>query len=246
MSENGNDKKTIYLYAVILFTCAFIVLLLTAYSQTKFSKSEYEYKNLISNEEKAKINFKTNLNTALEENKRLTDELEILRRAVKQNESTNYNNLEEMKYLEKKLADTQDAYKIIVQAQDKYIKGNIKESALLLKKDFDKSQLDSSALQMYEMLVSKTFKKAALQLYTEGYKEYLNKSYSSAALKFRQSIILSGNEYFTDDCYFFLAYAEYRLGNNKTSEAVIKEFVDKFPDSNFKNDMEDLLNLLIK
>ena len=53
---NKKGKNTIWIYAVILFTCVFILLLLTGYSQVKFNRNLNEYRNkLISSEEEISI-----------------------------------------------------------------------------------------------------------------------------------------------------------------------------------------------
>jgi len=66
---NNNDKKTVWVYAVILFTSAFIVLLITAYSQIKVNKNIDEVRNKLGSTEKEKSNFQMSLSSALAENK---------------------------------------------------------------------------------------------------------------------------------------------------------------------------------
>lgn len=67
-------KKTIWIYAVILFTSAFIVLLISAYSQMKFKKNanEYSSSNEINNEIRRRIHF--SLSSAVDENEKLAKE----------------------------------------------------------------------------------------------------------------------------------------------------------------------------
>ena len=74
----NKSKNTIWIYALILFTCVFILLLLTGYSQIKFNRSLNEYRNkLISSEEEINISSH-NLKTALEENEMLYKKIEKL------------------------------------------------------------------------------------------------------------------------------------------------------------------------
>jgi cell division protein FtsL len=61
VSENGNGRKAVWMYAVILFSSAFIVLLLTAYSQIKLNKNITRYEGQIHDEKQQNINFKTDL-----------------------------------------------------------------------------------------------------------------------------------------------------------------------------------------
>ena len=84
--DNKNEKKQIWMYALILFAGAFIVLLLTAYSQVKFQNNISDYQNKLSTEEKAKINVVTDYNAAIKEINRLTAELESLRSKLVESE----------------------------------------------------------------------------------------------------------------------------------------------------------------
>lgn len=43
MSNNKSERKTVWIYAVILFTSVFVVLLLTAYSQIKLNTNINKY-----------------------------------------------------------------------------------------------------------------------------------------------------------------------------------------------------------
>jgi hypothetical protein len=68
MAEGKNGKGKVWVYAVVLFTSAFIVLILTAISQIRFNKNIDEYRDQISNKEIEKSKFQLNLNSVLEEN----------------------------------------------------------------------------------------------------------------------------------------------------------------------------------
>jgi TolA-binding protein len=244
VSENSNDKKTIGLYAVILFTSAFIVLLLTAYSQMKFSKSAHEYKNLITTEEKAKINFKTNLNSALDENSKLENELNTLKKDIDRIQSENDLYKKKLDQTEEKSEKASSLYELIVSAQNSYIQGNIIECALILKKQIDPLHLDSRLAAIYHDLVEKSFGKAARKLFETGRKEYSGKNYSAAKDAFQKAVSLNVEEYFIDDCYYYLAYSEYWLGNSKGVERDVQILLDRYPSSSYRKDALNLLKNL--
>lgn len=55
--DNKKDKKTVWIYAVVLFTSAFIVLMITAYSQIKVNKNIDYVRDKLGNSEKEKKQF---------------------------------------------------------------------------------------------------------------------------------------------------------------------------------------------
>lgn len=241
MNENGNDKKTIGLYAVILFTSAFIVLLLTAYSQMKFTKSAHEYKSLLSTEEKAKINFKTNLNSALEENSKLKQDLSVLEKRLERLTGENELFKKRIDQLEEKNGKMLSVYPLLIQAQQYYAEGDIVESALILKSQIDPLLLDDTSAAAYRELSEKCLKKAAKMLFDSGRKAYSRKNYSAAKEAFVKAISLGVNEFYSDDCYFYLAYSEFRLGNKPAAAKVAQELLQRFPGSSYRKEAAELL-----
>jgi TolA-binding protein len=242
LSENVNDKKRIWLYAVILFMSAFIILLLTAYSQIKFKNNTSEYENQLSAQEVAKKSVITNLNQVIKENKKLKDEYKAVNEQLIKARSDNETNRNKVNELQKKYIDSIVIYETIVKAYDEYNKGNTVNCALLLNANMDFGKLNTDAYKIYKFLVDMTFKKAANILYIKGKNEYINKNYLNAVNKFKQSLSLSPNDYFSDGCYYYIAYAEYRQGHKNEVKKALKQLTDNFPRSTYIEDANDLLN----
>lgn len=244
MSENKDSKMKVWKYAVILFTSAFVVLLLTAYSQIKFNRNIDNYRNQIYNEENEKNKYRINLKTALDENVALKEELEQLRKELDENE-------EKLKDLEKEnhkvqddLTDLQNNYEALLSAQTEYEKGDPIKSAEILHSQVDLNQIGSVAKEAYQSLAKTVFEKAAHAFYKEGYSLYKKKQYSEASKSFLNSLRYSQGSYYSDDCYFFLAYCEYYQGNSNSSKEYIDMLLEKYPDTTYRNAAKNLQKLL--
>lgn len=243
---NKNEKKgTVWVYAVILFTSAFVVLLLTAYSQIKLNKNFTEYKRVeFSNREKEKSDFQLNLNNTKSENVNLKKTIDSLNSELAKMKEEKDSKARDIDEVQKKNSQVLSAYEILLAADNECRKGNIKDCAILLRDRLDPSQLGKEALNTYQDLVAATYKKAALILYEEGYEDYKNKLYDSARAKFGSSVNFAADEYFSDDCYYYMAYSEYRLGNKEAALNAINILLKNYPGSNFSEDAADLIKLI--
>lgn len=244
VSENKNNKTNIWIYAVVLFTSAFIVLMLTALSQIKFNKYINDYKYQIFTKEDEKNRFKSNLNLALEENVRLKAEVEFLK--------------DEISDLNKKLKETEDeqdklkedynniinTYKVLLTAQKEYEKGNYIGCAEMLAGDIKPDMLDDQSRERYQFLVDNTYKKAAYEFYKQGYKYFKQKIYPDAEMMFSKSLIFADNEYFSDDSCYFLAIIAYKNGDKESARSHIGKLLSKYPKSNYVDEAKELFNLL--
>ncbi len=245
-SDSKNDKKQIWIYALILFTGAFIVLLLTAYSQVKFQNNISEYQSKLSTEEKAKINVVTDYNAALKEIDRLTAEIESIRNKLIQSEQ-NFK-LEEGKTLnlETKYSNTIVCNDLLLGAYEYYNKEDYVKCALKLKYDINTELLTTKSKEIYEYLVSNSYNKAALMLYSDGYKSYKNKKFNEAIENLNRAIDFGQkNEYFMDDAYFYLAKSYYKVSKYNEAKLLINTFISNYPNSTFISPMKVLYNELL-
>ena len=241
MSGEKNGKNTIWLYAVILFTSAFIVLLLTAISQIKFNKNIDEYKNQILIEESAKNNIQINLGTVLSENKKLNEKLKDL---MQENEDLKIKVDEANKLLNKQQQKSSaygNAYDMLINAQAEYNNGNIINCADILYSKIDSKLLGKTGVEIYNDLADKVFVKAAKILYIDGYKNYIDKNYETAINFLKKSYEYTSYEYFSDDCLYFTAYSYYRLGNINEVKVYMQKIVDIYPNSSY---MVEAVNLI--
>ncbi len=232
------------MYAVVLFTSAFILLLFTYYSQNQFDKNINDYINKLSEEEKKKISVQSNLYTVSEENKALKKQIEDLNKAVSSLKKDIKTNESETKVLDEKYSSTVKAYEKLINAEDEYLKGKIIESASILLNNCEKKYLNVNAAQKYDYLVNKTYFKASQQLYTQGFTAYKNKMYNDAILKLEQSLSFDRNNYFSDDCYYFISHSYIKMGNKELAKKNLEELLVNYPDSSYKKDSLNLIKKL--
>ena len=66
-------------------------------------------------------------------------------------------------------------------------------------------------------------------------------NYDEAIKRFKLSIILSKNELFSDDCYFYLAISFYKIGDNNLSKNMMNLLIKEYPDLEvYKEIIKDL------
>jgi len=239
--DNKNDKKQIWMYALILFAGAFIVLLLTAYSQVKFQNNISDYQSKLSSQEKSKLNVVTTLNSAVKENKRLTTEIDSLRSKLVESEQKIATEEARSVELESIYNNKTSATDLLLAAYDYFNKENYISCAITLKYDINTQYLDPKAVQSYDDLISKSYGKASQLLYGEGYRSYKNKNYIEAILSFNRTIAFSlQNEYYIDDAFYYLAKSYYKTSNYEEAKRVILLFTYNYPKSTFISEMKEL------
>ncbi len=244
--ENKNEKKQIWMYAVILFTGAFIILLLTAYSQVKFQNNISDYQNKLSSQEKAKLTAVTDLKSAIKENERLNKELESLRNKLVDSEQEIATQSSKTTDMESKYNSTVEASDALVLALGYYNEKDYVNSAVTLKYDVKIEYLSQKALITYNDLVGKCYGKASLQLYRDGYRSYKDKNFSAAIINLNRSIDFSNkNEYYIDDAYYYLANSYYKSGYYNDAKRIINVFLTECPKSDFTRNMRKLLEKMV-
>ncbi len=242
--RNKNIKKAIWLYAVVLFASAFILLLFTYYSQNKFDRNLNDYANKLSIEEKKKNSFQTDLFSATEDNKSLKKQIDMLKKEIENLNSNKKSIEDEQKNLKEKYEKSVQAYEYLLLAENQYLDGNVIECATILLKNCNKSLLDTNAAEKYNTLVNRTFFKASRELYIKGLESYKNKLFKEAINKFEQSVSFDKNSYLADDCYYFISYSYYNMGEINSARDTLQVLLKDYPDSTYKSDSLYLLKQL--
>jgi len=242
--DKQNGKAKIWMYAVVLFTSAFIVLLLTAYSQIKFNKNINEYRNQIYSKENEKNNFQINLNTALEDNMKLNNDFKLLEAELSKISAKLEEYKQENSDLQTKSKNALDTYENLLLAEKKYNERDYSGSAEILKQKTDSTFLSGNGLDKYLYLTGKAYSKAALKLYSEGCRYYKGKMYPEAIDSFNKSLEYASDEYYSDDCYYFLAYSEYMQSNMEEARTYVNMLLEKYPDTNYEDNARGLLKMI--
>lgn len=242
MNENRNVKAKIWLYAVILFTSAFIVLLMTAYSQIKLNRSIDDYKNQINSQESEKNKVKMSFASAQELNSKLQEkisqlegELQKLKEETEQKEKSRQEALDQN---EKIL----QAYSALGSLHKEYFNGNILECASYFKRGLDISLLDEKSQSNYNLLKAIVYKEAGEQLYEEGYVLYKKRDYSLAAEKLSLSASYAPDQEYSDDNLYYLAYSVYKNGDKGKAVEIMKLLLEKYPSTTFIRDAKRFIS----
>ncbi|KNY29750.1 tetratricopeptide repeat protein [Pseudobacteroides cellulosolvens] len=244
MGDKKNIKKTVWLYAVILFTSAFVVLLLTYYSQIKTDKSLNEYIGKLTNEEKKSLLYQNNLNSALEEKNNLNKEIANLEKQLENEKNKLKTSKNEIENVRKNYLETMNSYDQLLLAKKEYDNKNYVKSADILMNNCDNNNLNSIGKDMYNNLSVDVFDKAARDLYMQGYKSYKQKLYYDAIQKFGDSLNFSKHNYLSDDCYYLKAYSYLNIGDKVNSRKDFEEILNNYKDSSYTKEVKRLLKVL--
>lgn len=227
-----NKKSKIWVYAVILFTSAFLVLLFTAYSQIKLNRNLDNYKNQVSSKETEKNKLKQNFSSAQEMNEKLNEEIRkldeensTLKEAIVDLKSKNEN-------IESALNKRSAAADGLSNAVTVYLNGNVVECAGLLK-NIDVATLDAKAVEAYNSLALKVNGEAGKLLFNEGFALYNKAKYSEAAQKLLLSSLYAPAETFSDKSLYYLAYSELKSNNTTAALEHMNKLINDYPSSKY-------------
>jgi len=246
MTEEKNSKGKVWVYAVVLFTSAFIVLILTAISQIRFNRNIDEYRDQLSDKDIEKKRFQLNINSALEEIVKLKNEIDELEDKLAKVNSEFEEYKKETDEAKIKSNEMIKAYEYLLLADSEYNNGDIVECAEIINTKIKPEFLSEAGLEKCEQLIDKSYKKAAFKLYSEGLKLYKEEKYNEAIDRLLRSVKLADEEYFSDDCYYLLAYSEYYLGNKDNVRKYAELLSQKYSQSGYIKYANNLLELMEK
>lgn len=227
-----NKKSKIWVYAVILFTSAFIVLLFTAYSQIKLNNNLSDYKNQVYNKESEKNKYQQNFSSAQEMNAKLNEEIKKLEEENSTLKSDIVVLNSEKESIETTLDKKITAVEGLSNAMTIYLNGNVVECASLIK-GIDVANLDGKAAETYKTLTLKAYSEAGKILFNEGYSLYNRAKYSEATEKLLLSSQYSPAETFSDKCLFYLAYSELKIDKTAAALEHMNMFINNYPSSKY-------------
>lgn len=229
---NENKKSKIWVYAVILFTSAFIVLLLTAYSQIKLNRNLTDYKSQVSSKESENKKVQQNFSSAQEMNVKLNDEIKKLQ---EENNSLKdeLNNLKtESAISEEKDKAESEAVDNLANAISTYLNGSVVESAGMIN-GVNAVDLEGKVAETYKTFSAKVKSEAGKILFDEGFLLYDREKYIDAAIKLLLSSQYAPTEEFSDKCLYYLAYSELKLKNKASALEHMNKLINGYPDSKY-------------
>ncbi len=227
-----NKKASIWLYGVILFTSAFIVLLFAGYSQIRINKDLNDYKSQVFNTESEKNEYLRNFASAQEMNVELNKEISLLK---EENAALN----KEIDDLTDKNAILQETLRYRQEASDNfskvisiYLDGDVIRTVEQLKA-VDVAKLDQMTAETFKKLEEKVMAEAGKKLFDEGISLYERAKYTEAAEKLLLSFQYAPKAEFSDKCLYYLAYAHMRTGNKEAALEHMNQLVLEYPQSKY-------------
>lgn len=184
-----------------------------------------------------------NLSSALAENEKLNGEIEKLNGEIEAARKKESNLKQELNKVKNINSSKYDNYEKLMLADIKYDCGDVKSCSLILINEIDKASLSKNALDMYNNLSALSNKKASLEFYIDGYDNYKSGQYDKAIDNLQNSLKLTDKEYYSDDCYYFIAYSHLNKDNKYLAKETMNNLLTKYPDSTYKNDATEFLKV---
>ena len=230
--SDKKKKSSVWLYAVILFFSAFIVLVFAGYSQIRLNKSLESYKSQVFNTESEREMYQQHFASAQEMNEELNKEIDDLKMQV---DSLS----QEIKALEESNADlesklqTAEAHEVkLSNAMKLFLDGRAAECVDFIK-TIDTEHMKKDTLAMLDTLRQKASAQAGELLYDEGYELYSEKKYAEAISAFELSFKYAPEGEFSDKCLYYLSYSELKAGDKEKAVDNMVLLTVKFPESKY-------------
>ena len=234
--KNKAGSKNIWMYAVLLFTSAFVILILTAYSQMKLNSEKNNIASTLQNEIIQKDTYRVNLSQTLEENQAILNELNSLKQ-TNQIIAAEKNGLsEENVRLKDKNANIAKMYEKFIKADEFFSTNDWLGSAKELFMDFDITFLSNASITRCRYILDTITPSTPENAYLTGYSRYVSGSYQEAADLFNLSIKVDSSTFFSDDCYYLQAHSYMFLNDNIKAAQLLDTMIRNYPDSNLINE----------
>lgn len=240
--EEYKKKSSVWLYAVILFFSAFIVLVFAGYSQIRLNKSLENYKNQVFNTESEREMYQKHFASAQEMNEELNLEIDSLKNEISSLK-------QDIGELEDSKADLESEYKKreaeadkLSEATELFLEGKPAECIDMIL-TIDTSYINERSLKIMKTLKLKAGVQAGKLLYDEGYELYQKRKYTEAASAFDLSYKYAPEEEFSDKCLYYSSYSELKAGDRMKAVDKMRLLVDKFPESKFLSKAKSFIKL---
>ncbi len=238
MDKEKNKRKYLWIYAVVLFSSAFVVLIITAFSQVRLNDNIEEYKSKLAEHENSINRFNVSLSSAAQEKEALRQRISQLE---KENDSLKGITTDggRPSLLEQRLERSRQSFDNLLKADALYGDRDLLACARALSK-VNEEDLGSRSKERYQQLKDKVFLYATKELYRRGKEYYSEKEYLKAREHFEESISYDNTQYYEENSLYFLV----RISNNLKEHEKMKEYADtlekKFPNSEYIEMIADL------
>ncbi|MGE4283133.1 MAG: hypothetical protein AB7G87_05360 [Clostridia bacterium] len=239
----NKNSKFLWLYSTVLFTAAFVLILMTAASQSRLTKDIQSYKEQLNTQKGLFQGVQKNLNDLAKENEQLQQKLEVTdveKKGLEEQVKTLKEQITQMDMQQYKIKKSMDD---LIEAKKYADQKDYKESALYLSSVYFEV-LSEDSKKTYNNLGSMVFTEAAAISYKEGYKLFNSNKLDKAIEEFELSLQFKKDAYFSDDAMFFLALSFYKLDRSDRAKDLFIQHDEKYPDSTYKADVRYYLEVI--
>ena len=214
-----NKPKIPYIYAIIIFSSALLLILITSTSRNYINEEE----NKLTKQMGMFEGIQATLHDLKEENNRLKEKLNFQQEKQKEMQES----INELK--DEKLLIMQNADDLLLAKDFYYIRDYINCAEYLYKVNTE--LLGEKARKEYNLIAGEVFEKASRTLYMKGYRDFKNKMYSEAIKNFETSLKYKNDMYYSDDAMYYLALSYKNINETDKSKQIFDEFIKTYPDS---------------
>ncbi|WHH57261.1 tetratricopeptide repeat protein [Petroclostridium sp. X23] len=238
-----NKSKFLWLYSTVLFTAAFVLILMSAVSQSRLSQDIETYKEQLNKQKGMFQGVQQNLSSLSSENEKLKENLQVASVRNKELEEELKKTKEQLNQIDMQNYKLKQSIDHFFEGKRYSEEGNYKESAAHLY-SVDQSLLPESSKEAYNKLSSVAFEKAAVSHYLEGKKKYLANELDEGIESFKFSLQYNPNVYCSDDATYFLFRSYYKLEKYAEAKEMLIQLRDKYPNNTYKKDIKYFLEAM--
>lgn len=235
-----NQSKFFWIYCIVLFTSAFVLISLSAISQSRLSKDVETYRQKLDQQEGLYKGAQKSLITLNKENQELSEKVTELEEQMTQLQEETNKNKDEITRLQEENNSIRTSVDHLLRAEEFYKKGNYIESAKhLIYVNYE--LLSEGTKKIYDIFGHKVLNQAALKTYNQGYQYYKNKNYNEAIKQLNLSLQFRKDIYFSDDAMYFLAMSYFEKGDIEEAKKTLLQIQEQYPDSTYMKAVEQQL-----
>jgi len=235
VEKDKKKRKYLWIYAVVLFSSAFVVLVMTAFSQIKQSSNKEDYEKKLKD---YKNKYTMGQDTADKDKKILKEkiaQLESENDNIKINTQQNNNSQE----LIKKIESCKNSYEKLLESDKLYSERNYVKSAEKLS-EIREEDIGKMAQKKYKLLKSKVYIYAAKDYYKRAKYELSKENNSKAMEYFQESLMFDEEKYYEENTLYYLAYLSSKLKQVEKLKLYSNELVNKYPNSEYAKKIKKL------
>lgn len=237
----NNKSKFLWLYSIVLFTIAFVLIFMSGVSQSRLSKDVKTFKEQLSEQQGLFQGVQKSLSALIEENEQYKKTIKEKEEQLKQFQMQINELNKQLNEIEQQKNTFIESIDNLLEAKNYYNDKKYIESALYLE-HVNYEILNVSSKKLYNSFASIVLEKAANIYYSRGYENYKKHNFNDAIENFTKSLKYKKDVYFSDDAMFFLAVSMYKINQVDEAKKQLLQLKEKYPVSTYKKEVDRFLS----